>query len=100
MPSRVGLGLVESRGFAEEMAPRRGFVPVEQAVGRAGYLQRHRPSALAGGGVVDSAAQLLDAIGEVGVLDQAGLDPTQGVEHGRVVAASIETADLGQGEVG
>ena len=53
---------------------------------------RQRPLA---GGVVDLRPRALSTLlGELGVLADAGFDAAQGVEHGRVVAAAVEPADL------
>src|SRR5690349_13095605 len=86
--------------MTEDLASCCGFAVVEAAVGGWGFLQRRRLSALPGDGVVDSTAQLAELLDEIGVLVEAGFDAAQGVEDGSVVAAAIEAADLGQGEVG
>ena len=73
---------------------------MEAVVGGRGFLQWRRRSGAVAVRAVDCCAQLGDRFGELVVLAEARFDPAQGVEHGGVVAAAVEAADLGQREVG
>ena len=50
--------------------------------------------------VVDLGPEPVDSVGQLRVLADADFDAAQGVEHGGVIAAAVETADLGKREAG
>ncbi len=83
-----------------DLALRCGLRVVEGVVGDGGFLQCRRPSARLATLAVDCRPQLVDALGELGVLGQRRLGPPQRVVDGRVVAVAVEAPDLRQREIG